>query len=54
MNNKRQIKNFLKKLGKGSREIYLEQNPHGYSSVNKVHNSKKIYNRKNKKQWQLL
>ncbi len=54
MKDKKEIKNLLKKLGKGSREIYLELNPNGYSSVNKVHKSKKIYNRKNNKQWQLL
>ena len=35
-------------LGKGSREQYLEENPHGYKSVTKVHKSKKKYSRKPK------
>jgi hypothetical protein len=50
--NKEKIKDFIRKLGEGLREIYLQQNPHGYSSVNKVHKSKKTYNRKNKNKWQ--
>lgn len=33
-------------LGNGAREVYLEKNPHGFASVNKVHKSKKTYNRK--------
>jgi hypothetical protein len=33
-------------LGNGAREVYLEKNPHGFSSVNKVHKSKKAYDRK--------
>lgn len=40
----------LDAIGKGAREVYLEQNPHGYSQTHKVHKSKKSYNRqKNKK-----
>ena len=35
-------------IGKGSREQYLEENPHGYKSVTKVHKSKKKYSRKPK------
>lgn len=35
-------------IGKGAREVYLEQNPHGFSSVNKVHKSDKEYSRKEK------
>jgi hypothetical protein len=35
--------------GAGAREIYLEMNPHGFSKVNKVHASKKVYNRKQNK-----
>jgi hypothetical protein len=35
-------------LGNGAREVYLEKNPHGFSSVNKVHKSKKAYSRNNK------
>jgi hypothetical protein len=34
--------------GAGVREIYLELNPHGFAKVNKVHKSKKVYNRKAK------
>jgi hypothetical protein len=33
-------------LGNGAREVYLEKNPHGFASVNKVHKSKKAYDRK--------
>lgn len=33
-------------LGKGYREQYLEDNPHGFRRVNKIHKSKKKYNRK--------
>jgi hypothetical protein len=35
-------------LGNGAREVYLEKNPHGFASVNKVHKSKKAYSRSNK------
>lgn len=35
-------------LGKGHREQYLEENPHGFKSVRKVHKSKKAYSRKQK------
>lgn len=35
-------------MGKGHREQYLEQNPHGYKSVRKVHKNKKKYTRKGK------
>ena len=40
-------------LGKGAREAYLEQNPHGYAATKKVHKNKKKYNRKekHKKDW---
>ena len=34
--------------GKLAREKYLEENPHGYKRVKKVHKNKKKYNRKNK------
>jgi hypothetical protein len=36
-------------LGKGAREEYLTDNPHGFKAVKKVHKSKKTYNRKNNK-----
>jgi hypothetical protein len=42
--NKKQI--MLNALGNGAREVYLEKNPHGFASVNKVHKSKKAYDRK--------
>lgn len=35
-------------LGKGAREAYLEQHPHGYAATKKVHKNKKKYNRKSK------
>ncbi len=35
-------------IGKGAREVYLERNPHGFASVNKVHKSDKEYSRKEK------
>ena len=35
-------------LGKGAREEYLTENPHGFKSVKKVHKSKKTYSRKSK------
>jgi len=37
-----------KALGNGARQQYLENNPHGYNRVNKIHKSKKAYNRKTK------
>ncbi len=41
-------KSLVDKLGVGFRVEYLQKNPHGYSTVTKVHKSKKTYNRKNK------
>jgi len=35
-------------LGNAHRTVYLEDNPHGYKSVKKVHKNKKKYNRKSK------
>ena len=35
-------------MGNGAREVYLEKNPHGFSSVTKVHPSKKAYKRREK------
>lgn len=34
-----------KALGKATREDYLLNNPHGYSRVNAIHESKKKYKR---------
>jgi len=35
-------------LGKGCREVYLKDNPHGFRKVLKVHRNKKKYSRKRK------
>jgi len=35
-------------LGKGCRKAYLEDNPHGFRRVLKVHRNKKKYSRKQK------
>lgn len=43
------IKEYIKAVKKADREIQLEINP-GWTAINKIHKSKKIYNRKNKKQ----
>ena len=40
---------MLAAVGKANREVYIEQNPHGFASVHKVHKSKKAYNRKREK-----
>lgn len=37
-----------KALGQGHRKAYLEQNPHGFTKVNKVHKDKSKYSRKKK------
>jgi hypothetical protein len=37
---------LIDSLGKGAREQYLEENPHGYKAVTKKHKNKKKYNRK--------
>lgn len=42
----KKIKNLIKSMGNGAREAYLEMNPHGFSSVNKVHKNSKKYSRK--------
>ena len=44
----KKMENMINAMGNGAREVYLEKNPHGFSSVNKVHKSKKSYDRKNK------
>lgn len=38
-------------LGNGAREAYLEENPHGFKKVHKVHKNKKKYNRKSSKNY---
>jgi hypothetical protein len=49
MKKKSKNKALVDNIGKGVRLAYLEQHPHGFSCVNKVHKSKKTYNRKDKK-----
>jgi len=39
---------YIDALGKGAREVHLEENPHGFRKMHKVHKSKKKYSRKNK------
>ena len=46
-NNK--LKNMLEAIGNGARIVYLEKNPHGFSSITKVHKTIKQYSRKNKR-----
>lgn len=43
-NTKKQL--MIDAMGNGAREVYLEKNPQGFASVNKVHKSKKTYDRK--------
>lgn len=40
---------LVKALGAAHRDQYLEDHPHGFARVNKVHKSKKKYSRKSKK-----
>jgi hypothetical protein len=49
MKKKDKMKNTIDAIGNGARLVYLEKNPHGFSSVTKVHKSIKQYNRKNKR-----
>jgi hypothetical protein len=44
----KKLKTTLNAIGAGARLVYLEQHPHGFSAVNKIHKSKKSYNRKEK------
>lgn len=41
-------KTLEKNLGAAQRDVYLESNPHGFDSVNKIHKNKKKYSRKKK------
>jgi len=43
------LEDYIKAVKKADREIQLE-NSVGWTSVTRVHKSKKIYNRKNKKE----
>lgn len=45
-NKNKKIKILINSLGNGAREAYLEMNPHGFYSVNKVHKNAKKYSRK--------
>ena len=47
-NKKSKTQILVDACGSGAREVYLEKNPHGFASVNKVHRSSKTYNRKAK------
>jgi hypothetical protein len=49
MKKENKIKITIDAIGNGTRLIYLEKNPHGYSSVTKIHKSNKQYSRKNKR-----
>lgn len=49
MKTKNKMKLTINAIGNGYRSQYLEKNPHGFSSVHKVHKSDKQYSRKNKK-----
>lgn len=45
--------NLEKALGKGHREAYIEENPHGFKASKKIHKNKNAYSRKSKhkKSW---
>jgi hypothetical protein len=49
MKKENKIKTTIDAIGNGARLVYLEKNPHGYSSVTKIHKSNKQYSRKNKR-----
>ena len=49
MKTKNKTKITIDAIGNGVRLVYLEKNPHGFTSVNKVHKSSKQYSRKTKK-----
>ena len=49
MKKKDKIKNTIDAIGNGTRLVYLEKNPHGFSSITKVHKTIKQYTRKNKR-----
>ena len=42
-------KTTINAMGKGARAVYLEKHPHGFAALNKVHKSKKSYDRNNTK-----
>lgn len=47
-NKKSQKQLLTSAMGAGARMVYLEKNPHGFTSVHKVHVSKKSYKREKK------
>lgn len=49
MKTKNKTKITINAIGNGYRLEYLDKNPHGFSSVHKVHKSDKQYSRKDKK-----
>jgi len=49
MKKKDKLKNTIDAIGNGARLVYLEKNPHGFSSITKVHKTIKQYTRKNKR-----
>ena len=49
MKTKNKTKIIIDALGNGARLVYLEKNPHGYSTSTKIHKSVKQYNRKNRR-----
>ena len=49
MKSKNKLKLTIDAIGNGVRLDYLEKNPHGFASVNKIHKSSKQYSRKTKK-----
>ena len=48
MKSKNKLKLTIDAMGNGAREVYLERNPHGFTSVNKVHKSDKPYQRRSR------
>jgi hypothetical protein len=53
MKSKTKIRITIDAIGNGARLVYLENNPHGFVSVTKVHKSSKQYSRKNKSKKEL-
>jgi hypothetical protein len=53
MKTKNKLKVTIDAIGNGARLVYLENNPHGFVSVTKVHKSSKQYSRKNKNKKEL-
>lgn len=49
MKKENKIKTTIDAIGNGARLVYLEKNPHGFSSITKVHKTIKQYTRKDKR-----